>query len=149
MADCVLCGHQLREHHGNGCHHHGSGRGHCACDYVQQPPLPPAADAAEHRARSDWWDRQARTSWALATRAREDLERWYELMSFHRVARRAELDHRLYAESLTRPRPLGPQQPGPEPVPDARLLPDELSVPVEPAQPVLSLAQRVELARIV
>ena len=103
MIDCIICGHGLREHHEDGCQHHGAVRSHCGCSYVQLPPLPHSAGGAEHRARSDWWDGQARIARDLASASKGDLDRWYPLMRFHRAARRAELDHRRYAESLMAP----------------------------------------------
>ena len=148
MTDCVLCGHQLREHYEDGCHQHAALRSRCACSYVQQPPLPPGADVAEQRARSDWWHRQARLSWDLATEARDDLDRWYALMRFHRVARRAELDHRLSAESLLGPVPHRRPQPRPGAVPEVvpAVVPEYLAFPVAEPQPLMSLAQRLQLA---
>jgi len=144
MSDCILCGHELREHYEDGCHERGLRRERCTCSYIQQPPLPPSADAAAHRARSDWWDGQARVSWVMATAAKDHLDSWYPLMRFHRLARRAELDHRRYAESLMRPRRDRREQPAPEPVPEP--LPEYLNVLVEPVEPEPSLAQRLASA---
>ena len=104
MADCVICGHPQREHFQEGCHHQRWRNGRCACTYVEQAPLPPDANAADHRLRSDWWDSQARHAWTLMTASRDELSRWYRLDRFHRVARQAEIEHRRRAEELGRPR---------------------------------------------
>ena len=142
LTDCIICGHSLREHYESGCQHHGVLGNGCGCSYVQQPPLPPRALVAEHRTRSDWWDRQARISWDLAGESKDDPDRWYPLMCFYRAARRAELDHRLHADSLVGPAPHAPDEPLPAPVPEY------VTVSVEAPQPVLSLAQRLELAQL-
>ena len=103
VAACIICKHPLNRHDQSGCGERGVFRGACTCTFAAVPPLPPDADAAAHRARSDWWDQQARLSWALALDARDDLDRWYPLMRFHRDARRLELGERLAAEALVRP----------------------------------------------
>jgi hypothetical protein len=104
-------------------------------------PEPLAADAGaqEHRARSDWWDEQARSSWELALRSRHELDRWYGLMRFHRQARQAEIAHRRQAQSLTRPSS-GVSR-ATEPVPPA---------PASPALPEspTPFARRLELATL-
>jgi hypothetical protein len=76
---------------------------------VELPPLPPNAGAEEHHARSEWWHRQARTSWDLALDARNDLERWHTLMRFHRAARQAQLDERRAAFAVEAPSSSGEQ----------------------------------------
>ncbi len=141
MIDCIICGHGLREHDEGGCQHHGLVRSRCSCSYMQLPPLPPSAGVGEHRARSDWWDRQARIAWDLATESKGDLDRWYPLMRFHRAARRAELDHRRYADSLTAPARQRTEQPWPEPVPE------DLTEPGDGSQPAPPFAQHLELSQ--
>ena len=105
MADCVICGHPQREHYQDGCHRQRWPSARCACTYVEQAPLPPAAVASDHRARADWWDGQARRAWSLMTMSRDDLRRWHRLDRFHRAARQADIEHRRRAEELQRSQP--------------------------------------------
>jgi hypothetical protein len=114
MDTCILCQHDLLEHGRDGCHRQARLSGGCGCTFAQLAPVSPAADAPAYRERSDWWDGQARAAAALAKGARLDLPRWHALTRFERSARRAELEHRLAAESLLQRRPAG-RPPGIEP----------------------------------
>ena len=161
MTDCAICEHTQRDHYGSGCHARGSLRGSCSCTYVNQPPLPARASAEDHQERSSWWDEQARIAWDLALAARYDLDRWYPLMRLYRVARRAEIDHRLMAESLVGPLPVSGPPPAPalEPVPVEQVQPGPVRVesdqlepapeflvfPVAEPRPLMSLGRRLHL----
>jgi hypothetical protein len=140
MNDCILCGHPHEDHHDGGCRGRSRLLAACSCTYAEPEPLAAVAGAEEHRARSDWWDLHARTSWESALRARHDLDRWHPLMRFHRLARQAEIDHRRYALSLDRPGSLGVA-----PVPAAT---PQLLMAGELPQPPMSFARRMELAAI-
>ena len=139
MNDCVLCGHAQDGHRGEGCQSAGRFSA-CVCRWVEQPPLSGAARAEEHRARSDWWDGQARAAWEAAQHSRGDLERWYPLMRFHRVARGAEIAHRRLALSLDRT-PALDDAPAAEPA-------VEHVRPAEPVEPGMTFGRRLELAGI-
>jgi hypothetical protein len=141
MNPCVLCGHADSEHHGRGCHGRAGLVGTCSCTYVEPVPLPADADAAAHRARSDWWDRQARAAWQLGLGSQRDLARWYPIMRFHHAARQAEIAHRRYAETLLHPRPTRPSR-----LVDGSPLPGPVTG--EGPQPTMSMAHRLELASI-
>lgn len=99
MTECVICGHQVRDHQRNGCSQRAGVRRACDCRYAELPPLPPEADVDAHRERADWWEVQARAAWTLAFGFRYDFDRCYPLMRFHKAARQADIDERRWTKA--------------------------------------------------
>jgi hypothetical protein len=86
---CVICEHPKSGHFGSRCHRTSFLKGDCDCDFVERPPLPLDATAAQYRERAEWWRHRVRVTEIHIRRAKYGSERWARLGHVRDAAERS------------------------------------------------------------